>query len=1115
MRARCTVGAVAALVASLTMVGLAPPPASAAPIAMSLQCESNTPIGTISTTQDIGFDINTPARVQTGTDFTSTLTFPASSVPSSQQGGAATVDSIKNLSYRVSVPANSRYVSGSLSGGSNYGSGAPTVTLSGSATTGTVIYAIPGPIPTDQQFQLPALSMRFTAIGAIGSTISLQLAGTSVSDPGFTTTAHLVAPFSGDAATSCFEPAPKTTWSTTTIIPTDTTPPTITITTPAEGGQYPQGATVPANYACNDGAVGTGVATCTGNVANGAFIDTADLGPHSFTVNATDAAGNAATPVVHHYDVVPAGDDNAPPSASIASPANGAVYTLNASATASYSCLDQESGIASCTGARANGAAIDTSSLGAHSFAVLATDKQGNPTAEATSYRVVPAPSAQSFTSGDVTNQVPVACDNMFQTLHKTIPVSGNLAPTSAASGGQFTWSVALGADFIPTLNNGTNIVYTFAAPTNGHFVSATLTGAGSMVNGAAISVRPNGTVQLSIASVTDQGTLGIGNDNFTPPPFDAVVAVDGAAGTTVSDQLASFDVTTTVAGGLPLSTTSHCTGGDPTFNGRTNPNLFQTTSIDATPPTVTIASPTQGRLVEPGASLTFQYSCGDNGAAPTCTSANANGSALPTSTSGPRQVSVTATDAAGNATTRWATYVVDDPTLTIADASTVEGDGATVDFDVTLSNPSARTITVNYSTADGTATAPGDYTSTAGALTFAPGGPLTKTVSVPVGDNSSWQGNRSFTLEVLTATRAEVADGIATGQIVDDDPPPVQVSNTSVTEGPNAQLDFTVTMTVDPNFPATVNYATADGTATAPARYAAASGSLTFTPGGSLVRHVVVPVVNDSLYNETSVVKTQTMTLTASEANGFSASGTGTITDDESPPAFVSIGAVNIREGDTGTRTAHLALTLDKPTTQAVTLSFATVNGTAIGGTDFTAKSGTVKFAAGTVTKTVGVVVRADTAAENDETLTVRLSNAVGAKISHGDGTVTIADDDHPTATGAELSVSDPTIYEGGGGGTKTTTLTFDVTLNRKLTAASTVQWALVPGNAKLGFDYVGKSGTLKFGVLAVAKTVTVQIKTDALVEPDEQFQLVVSSPTGPITVAKAGGTGTILNDD
>jgi hypothetical protein len=166
-------------------------------------------------------------------------------------------------------------------------------------------------------------------------------------------------------------------------------------------------------------------------------------------------------------------------------------------------------------------------------------------------------------------------------------------------------------------------------------------------------------------------------------------------------------------------------------------------------------------------------------------------------------------------------------------------------------------------------------------------------------------------------------------------------------------------------------------------------------------------------------------------------------------------------------------------------------------------------------VTKTVGVVVRADTVAEDDESFNVRLSNATGAGIARGTGTVTIVDDDDPTATGAELSVSDATLYEGGGGGTTTTTLTFDVTLNRKPIAAATVQWALVPGNARLGFDYVGKSGTLKFGVLAAAKTVTVKIKTDAVVEPDEQFQLVVSSPTGPITIAKAAGTGTILNDD
>ena len=107
-------------------------------IALNLTCQSSTPIGTIATTQTIGFDATAPDTVQAGSTFDVRLDFPAGEVSSSQNGGAAHVDYIKNLSYRVPVPANTTYNGGAFSGGFNYGAGTPTVTLSGTPTTGTV-----------------------------------------------------------------------------------------------------------------------------------------------------------------------------------------------------------------------------------------------------------------------------------------------------------------------------------------------------------------------------------------------------------------------------------------------------------------------------------------------------------------------------------------------------------------------------------------------------------------------------------------------------------------------------------------------------------------------------------------------------------------------------------------------------------------------------------------------------------------------------------------------------------------------------------------------------------------------------------------------------------------
>src|SRR5262249_21381136 len=157
------------------------------------------------------------------------------------------------------------------------------------------------------------------------------------------------------------------------------------------------------------------------------------------------------------------------------------------------------------------------------------------------------------------------------------------------------------------------------------------------------------------------------------------------------------------------------------------------------------------------------------------------------TTTSGPHEVSVIAVDAAGNTSHVWVTYIVADPAVNVQDANVVEGPGATLDFLVTLTNPSNNIITINYATADGTAVAPVDYTETARALTFQPGDPLTQTISVPVVDDATWRGTRNLTLSLVTATDAAVGNGTATGAIVDDDPPPVSVPDASVKEGAGA----------------------------------------------------------------------------------------------------------------------------------------------------------------------------------------------------------------------------------------------------------------------------------------------------------------------------------------
>jgi Tol biopolymer transport system component len=190
----------------------------------------------------------------------------------------------------------------------------------------------------------------------------------------------------------------------------DQTAPTISIDTPADGATYAQGENVTVHYSCADEPGGSGVGVCNGPVPDTAPLDTSNIGTFRFTVFAVDQAGNRAT-ATSTYQVV----DRTPPTISIAAPADHAVYMLGQSVPADYTCADQPggSGIASCSGPVAAGAAIDTSSVGAKTFTVTATDRAGNVAHASRSYSVVydfagffspvtaAYPTANSFRAGE------------------------------------------------------------------------------------------------------------------------------------------------------------------------------------------------------------------------------------------------------------------------------------------------------------------------------------------------------------------------------------------------------------------------------------------------------------------------------------------------------------------------------------------------------------------------------------------------------------------------------------------------------------------------------------------------------------------------------------------
>ena len=435
------------------------------------------------------------------------------------------------------------------------------------------------------------------------------------------------------------------------------------------------------------------------------------------------------------------------------------------------------------------------------------------------------------------------------------------------------------------------------------------------------------------------------------------------------------------------------------------------------------------------------------------------------------------------------------------------EGDSGSLDanFTVSLTPVSGRQVTVQYATANGSAIAPGDYTATSGSLTFAPG-QTTKTVSVPVNGDALDEIDETFNLNLSVPANATILDGAGLGTIVDNDGlPSLSVNDVTVTEGNGGGVNavFTVSLTSASGQAVSVDYATADGTATAGADYTATSGNLSFT-AGQTTRTITVPTSGD-LLDEIDE------TFTISLANPVNAAisdplGLGTITDNDATPTL-SADDVTVTEGDTGTVNATFAVNLSAPSGRAVSVDFATANGSATAPADYVATSGTLDFAAGQTAKTVTVVVNADVLDEINETFTTVLSNATNATIADGTGVGTITDDDPQP----ELSINDATVAEGNSG---TVVATFTVTLSSVSGRTVTVNYASANTTATAPADYTAVSGTLTFASGETTKTITVTVNGDLLDEADETFAVNLSNASGA-TVTVPQGHGTITDDD
>jgi chitinase len=255
---------------------------------------------------------------------------------------------------------------------------------------------------------------------------------------------------------------------------------------------------------------------------------------------------------------------------------------------------------------------------------------------------------------------------------------------------------------------------------------------------------------------------------------------------------------------------------------------------------------------------------------------------------------------------------------------------------------------------------------------------------------------------------------------------------------------------------------------------------------------------------------------------------GNGTPEGDDARSAEVPTltpGVATVAEGDTGTTTVEVPVTLSEPTDEPVTATWQTIHGPGIEppnpatpGDDFTAANGTITFAPGETTAHVPIDITGDTTLEPNEAIVVSFTNVTGARTGGywGLGFARIDDDDTPPTPPALQSATITTV-EGNAG---TTSVQLPVSLSKPWHEDITITWATEPRSgclfvcqATVGVDYAAASGSLTIPTGQTTATVTLTVYGDTDLEPLEIFAVGFSAPATSNRFLY--GTVRIGNDD